>query len=103
MTANKILKIQRQRNTAFLLLPIRLLIELKLKIGSSLAVFQTPEGILLRPVRWHRSFDQPVLRTGSHAPQIVDMKSLEAKLVAFDPMRHGGEAMAARPVGREIL
>lgn len=102
MTTNKILKIQRQRNTAFLPLPMRLLIELKLRIGSSLAVFQTPKGIFLRPVRRHRSFDQPVRRHGPDAP-MVDMKSLEAKLVAFDPTRHGGEAMVARPVGREIL
>ena len=29
--------------------------------------------------------------------------SLEAMLAAFDPKRHGGEAMALRPVGRELL
>ena len=29
--------------------------------------------------------------------------SLEAMLKAFDPTRHGGEAMALRPVGREVL
>ena len=29
--------------------------------------------------------------------------SLEAMLAAFDPKRHGGEAMALRPVGREVL
>ena len=29
--------------------------------------------------------------------------SLEAMLAAFDPKRHGGEAMALRPVGREVF
>ena len=29
--------------------------------------------------------------------------SLEAMLATFDPKRHGGEAMALRPVGREVL
>ena len=28
---------------------------------------------------------------------------LDAMLAAFDPQRHGGEAMALRPVGREVL
>ena len=29
--------------------------------------------------------------------------SLDAMLAAFDPKRHGGEAMVLRPVGREVL
>ncbi len=29
--------------------------------------------------------------------------SLEQKLSAFDPARHGGEAMATEPVGNEVL
>ena len=29
--------------------------------------------------------------------------SLKAMLAAFDPKRHGGEAMALLPVGRELL
>jgi antitoxin MazE len=29
--------------------------------------------------------------------------SLDEMLAAFDPKRHGGEAMALRPVGREVL
>lgn len=29
--------------------------------------------------------------------------SLEEMLASFDPKRHGGEAMALKPVGREIL
>ena len=29
--------------------------------------------------------------------------SLHAMLAAFDPKRHGGEAMALRPIGREVL
>jgi antitoxin component of MazEF toxin-antitoxin module len=103
MTTNKILKIQRQKNAAFLSLPIRLLIEFKLKIGSSLAVFQTPEGVLLRPVRRRYSFDRLTLKNGPDAPAVAHMKSLDERLAAFDPTLHGGEAMVARPIGREIL
>lgn len=29
--------------------------------------------------------------------------TLEERLRAFDPARHGGEAMAFQPVGREVL
>jgi antitoxin MazE len=29
--------------------------------------------------------------------------TLEERLKAFDPQRHGGEAMALPPVGREVL
>jgi antitoxin MazE len=29
--------------------------------------------------------------------------TLAQKLAAFDPARHGGEAMATRPVGSEVL
>ena len=29
--------------------------------------------------------------------------SLDAMLAGFDPKRHGGEAMALQPVGREVL
>lgn len=32
-----------------------------------------------------------------------DRPSLEVMLAAFDPKRHGGEAMALSPVGREVL
>ncbi len=29
--------------------------------------------------------------------------SLTQKLASFDPVRHGGEVMAARPVGKELI
>lgn len=29
--------------------------------------------------------------------------SLEQKLAAFDPVRHGGEIMASVPVGKEVI
>lgn len=29
--------------------------------------------------------------------------SLDERLEAFDPARHGGEYMAAKPVGREVI
>ena len=34
-------------------------------------------------------------------PVVQTVPSLEQKLALFDPARHGGEAMATRPVGAE--
>ncbi|MEJ7688450.1 MAG: PbsX family transcriptional regulator [Variovorax sp.] len=52
--------------------------------GLPITVEVVEEGVLLRP-------------TGR--PRLT----LAQKLKAFDPQRHGGEAMATRPVGREVL
>ena len=35
--------------------------------------------------------------------EAVKRPSLEQMLQAFDPKRHGGEAMAVKPVGREVI
>ena len=35
--------------------------------------------------------------------EAVKRPSLEQVLQAFDPERHGGEAMAVKPVGREVI
>ncbi|CAN7412316.1 hypothetical protein LJR289_002542 [Pseudoduganella sp. LjRoot289] len=35
--------------------------------------------------------------------KIEPTPSLDAMLAAFDPERHGGEAMALTPVGKEVL
>lgn len=35
--------------------------------------------------------------------KIETSPSLDAMLAAFDPERHGGEAMAFEPVGKEVL
>ena len=50
MTAPKTVKIRKIGISAVLAFPTRLLFDLKLKIGSSLAVSQTSEGVLLKPV-----------------------------------------------------
>lgn len=36
-------------------------------------------------------------------PKVVAAASLAEKLAAFDPKLHGGEAMATRSVGKEVL
>jgi antitoxin MazE len=43
--------------------------------------------------------DRTVVVTAVGRPQ----QTLEQKLSAFDPERHGGEAMASGPTGREVL
>ena len=35
-------------------------------------------------------------------PQLDQPATLAERLALFDPAMHGGEAMAARPVGREV-
>jgi antitoxin MazE len=52
--------------------------------GLPITVEVVEEGVLLRP---------------AGRPRLT----LAQKLKAFDPKKHGGEAMASRPVGREIL
>lgn len=103
MTAPKTLKIRKIGNFAVLAFPFRLLLDLKLKIGSSLVVSQTPEGVLLKPVRRSYSFEQLMSQCDAGASASGDIKTLDAKLAAFDPKLHGGEVMAMRPVGREVL
>lgn len=36
------------------------------------------------------------------APAAKPKPTLAEKLAAFDPKKHGGEAMVAKPVGREV-
>ena len=38
-----------------------------------------------------------IIEPQKRKPQLADM------LAAFDPKRHGGEAMAFRPLGKEVL
>ncbi len=52
--------------------------------GLPITVEVVEEGVLLRP---------------AGKPRLT----LAQKLKAFDPQRHGGEAIVTRPVGREVL
>ena len=52
--------------------------------GLPITVEVVEEGVLLRP---------------AGRPRLT----LAQKLKAFDPKKHGGEAMASRPLGREVL
>lgn len=36
------------------------------------------------------------------APAATPRPTLAQKLAAFDPKKHGGEAMASKPIGREV-
>lgn len=36
------------------------------------------------------------------APAAPPKRTLAQKLAAFDPKKHGGEAMATKPIGREV-
>ena len=79
--------------------------ELKIqKWGNSLAV-RIPSSVAKRagfragqPVRLSMQ-DSSILVSPAGKPVL----SLAQKLALFDPQRHGGEAMVAKPAGREIL
>lgn len=64
---------------------------------------QTPEGVLLKPVKRGRGVEPSRPQSNSCALTHAQTEALDKKLAAFDPMRHGGEVMAVRPVGREVL
>ena len=55
-----------------------------LALGQPIVVEVVEDGVLLRP---------------AGKPRLT----LEQKLRLFDPVKHGGEVMADKPVGREII
>jgi len=72
--------------------------------GNSLAV-RIPAAVARAA---HFTVGQPVEITAADDGVLVKRAgmpklTLAQKLVAFDPMRHGGEAMVTRPVGIEAM
>ena len=51
--------------------------------------------------------DSPVTITAQPGRIVIEAvatrPALEAMLARFDPVRHGGEAMAFAPIGKEVL
>jgi antitoxin MazE len=51
--------------------------------------------------------DSPVRVTAQHGRIVIELDkrpmSLDEMLSGFDPVRHGGEVMAYKPVGAEVL
>jgi antitoxin MazE len=71
--------------------------------GNSLAV-RIPASIARSArIRAGQPVEITVAEDGIHLrPRGTPKTTLAQKLAAFDPARHGGEAMATGPVGREV-
>ena len=86
MSVAPILTIRKMGNTAGLALPVKLLREFKLSVGSTLTVSQTPEGLLLKPAQPRYTLAQLLALCDANAPAPTD-------LLLWD---------SAKPVGKEL-
>jgi len=78
------LSVQQWGNSLAVRIPSAVARSARFKVGLPVEISVQETGVLVKPV------GEPRL-------------SLEQKLARFDPGAHGGEAMAADPVGREVL
>jgi antitoxin MazE len=78
------LTIQKWGNNLAVRIPAAVARSARLRIGQPVRVSAQDGGVMVQLIG---------------APKL----SLAQKLAAFDPDRHGAEAMAVRPIGREIL
>ena len=78
------LTVQRWGNSMAVRIPAAVARSARLVVGQPVEVSVAEEGILVKYA------GRPKL-------------TLAQKLAEFDPVRHGGEAMATRPVGNEVL
>ena len=84
MTKSATLTVQQWGNSLAVRIPASLARSAHFVVGQPVEVSVADDGVLVR-------------RAGS--PKLT----LAQKLAAFDPDRHGGEAMASRPVGNEAM
>jgi antitoxin MazE len=84
MTKTAALTVQQWGNSLAVRIPAAVARSARFVVGQPVELSVSEEGVLVRPA------GQPKL-------------TLAQRLAAFDPAVHGGEAMAVRPVGREVL
>jgi antitoxin MazE len=78
------LTVQQWGNSLAVRIPAAVARTARFRVGQPVEVSAQDSNVLVR------SIGEPKL-------------TLEQKLAAFDPLLHGGEAMATRPVGKEVL
>lgn len=78
------LTVQQWGNSLAVRIPAAVARSARFKVGQPVEVSVQDSNVLVRPIGDPR-------------------QSLAQKLAAFDPVLHGGEAMAAKPVGKEAL
>ena len=82
MTKAATLTVQRWGNSLAVRIPAAVARSARFKVGQPVEVSAQDSNVLVRPI-------------GSPKTTLAE------KLAAFDPAMHGGEAMAATPVGSE--
>jgi antitoxin MazE len=83
MSKTATLKLQQWGNSLAVRIPAAVARSARLSIGQPVEVSAQESSVLVKAI------GEPRL-------------TLAQKLAAFDPARHGGEVMAARPVGNEV-
>jgi antitoxin MazE len=78
------LTVQQWGNSLAVRIPAAVARSARFVVGQPVELSVGEDGVLVKP---------------AGTPKLT----LTQKLAAFDPTRHNGEAMAARPVGKEVL
>jgi antitoxin MazE len=78
------LTVQQWGNSLAVRIPAAVARSARFVVGQPVELSVGEDGVLVKPA------GKPKL-------------TLAQKLAAFDPIRHSGEAMAVRPVGKEVL
>jgi antitoxin MazE len=84
MSKRAILTVQRWGNSLAVRIPAAVAKSARFKVGQPVEVSAQDSHVLVKPV------GDPKL-------------TLAQKLAVFDPARHGGEAMATKPIGNEAM
>jgi antitoxin MazE len=84
MAKGATLTVQRWGNSLAVRIPAAVARSARFRVGQPVEVSAQDSNVLVKPL------GEPRL-------------TLAQKLAAFDPALHGGEAMATRPVGNEVL
>ena len=83
MAKTAALTVQQWGNSLAVRIPAAVARSARFVVGQPVELSVSDEGVVVRP---------------AGKPRL----SLAQKLAAFDPAVHGGEAMATRPVGKEV-
>jgi antitoxin MazE len=84
MSKTATLTVQQWGNSLAVRIPAAVARTARFRVGQPVEVSAQDSNVLVR------SIGEPKL-------------NLEQKLAAFDPLLHGGEAMATHPAGKEVL
>jgi antitoxin MazE len=84
MAKTATLTVQQWGNSLAVRIPAAVAKSARFKVGQPVEVSAQDSHVLVKPI--------------GHAKL-----SLTQKLAAFDPALHGGEAMATRPIGNEVV